>query len=465
MTKNKSTLSRRHFLKNTTAGIMATGLASSGIPTIVPASVLGKNAPSNRVNVAAIGTGRISREHDMPSVLQYDAARITAVCDLDSKRAEDAKTLVNKFYTKKEGKPYDGVRVYTDYREVLLNNDIDAVIISTPDHWHALIGIHAVEAGKDVYMQKPTALTISEGRALSNAVHRSGQVFQMGSQQRSLNPWPHFHRACELVRNGRLGQIKTIYVGLPGDPAGEVEPEMPIPKNLNYDMWLGSTPYCYYTEKRVHPQANYDRPGWLRCEQFGAGMITGWGSHHIDTAHWAMGWEYTGPIEVSGVADFPKSGLWDVHGIFRTEAIYANGTKMVVSNEIPNGVKFEGTEGWIFVTRGSGATSSDPVKAAADAPLKASDPKILTSVIGENEIHLYKSPEQHGNWLDCIKTRQATVAPVEVAHRSTSACLIHHIAMKLKRKVYWDPIKERFKNDDEANRMLSRPQRAPYIIE
>lgn len=461
-------LSRRNFIKNASTVLAATGLANNAVkaavPTIVPASVFGKNAPSNRINVAAIGTGRISRDHDMPGVWQYDSAQIMAVCDADSRRADEAKTLVDGVYAKKTGKSYNGTKVYTDYREVLLNKDVDAVIISTPDHWHALIGIHAVEAGKDVYMQKPTALTISEGRALSNAVHRSGRVFQMGSQQRSQNPWSHFHRACELVRNGRIGEVKTIYVGLPGDPSGNVELEMPIPKTLNYDMWLGSTPYKYYTEKRVHPQVGYDRPGWLRCEQFGAGMITGWGSHHIDTAHWAMGWEYTGPIEVSGVADFPKSGLWDVHGIFRTEALYANGTKMIVSNEIPNGVKFEGTEGWIFVTRGSGVTSSDPVKAAADAPLKASDPKILTSIIGENEIHLYKSPEQHGNWLDCIKSRQPTVAPVEVAHRSTSACLVHHIAMKLKRKVYWDPMKERFKNDDEANSLLSRPQRAPYII-
>lgn len=461
MTKN---ISRRSFIKNASGSLLATGLMTSDLPSIVPASVLGKNAPSNRINVAAIGTGRISREHDMKEVLRYNTARIMAVCDVDSKRANEAKDLVNAAYTKTEQKAWDGVKVYTDYREVLANKDVDAVIISTPDHWHALIGIHAVQAGKDVYMQKPTALTIAEGRALSNAVHQSGRVFQMGSQQRSLNPWAHFHKACELVRNGRIGTVEKIYVGLPGDPSGDAEAEMPIPKTLNYDMWLGSTPYTYYTEKRVHPQQGYDRPGWLRCEQFGAGMITGWGSHHIDTAHWAMGWEYTGPIEVSGVADFPKSGLWDVHGIFRTEALYANGTKMIVSTELPNGVKFEGTEGWIFVTRGGGVTSSDPVKQAANAPLQASDPKILTSVIADTEIHLYRSPEQHGNWLDCIKSRQPTVAPVEVAHRSTSACLIHHIAMKLKRKVYWDPIRERFKNDDQANALLSRPQRAPYII-
>ena len=175
------------------------------------------------------------------------------------------------------------------------------------------MGIHAVEAGKDVYLQKPASLTIAEGRALSNAVHRTGRIFQVGSQQRSS---PQFRYAAELVRNGRVGQLRTVYVGLPGDPSGDEEARMPVPRNLNYERWLGSTPLAYYTEKRVHPQTGYDRPGWLRCEQFGAGMITGWGAHHIDCAHWAMDAEYTGPIEVSGWAEFPKKGVmgcaWEV---------------------------------------------------------------------------------------------------------------------------------------------------------
>ena len=300
--------------------------------------------------MAAIGTGRISHGHDMPGVLQYDTARIMAVCDLDSKRAEAGKKFVNDYYTKQTGKTYDGVNVYTDFRELLQNKDIDAVIISTPDHWHAPIAILAAEAGKDIYMQKPASLTIDEGRAMSNAIHRTGRILQIGSQQRSS---PQFRYAAELVRNGRIGQLKTVSIGLPGDPGGNEEPPMPVPANLNYDMWLGTTPYVYYTENRVHPQNSIEaRPGWLRCEQFGAGMITGWGSHHIDSAHWAMDTEYTGPIEVSGWAEYPTSGLWDVHGKFQTEALYANGVKMVVNNEFENGIKFEGTEGWIFVTRG-----------------------------------------------------------------------------------------------------------------
>jgi predicted dehydrogenase len=318
--------SRREFMTTAGTGIVSTSVLA-GFPAIVPASVFSANAPGNRINVGAIGTGRISRGHDMPGIWKHDNARIVAVCDLDSRRLQDARTLVNGYYTKKTGKPYDGVTAYDDYRELLANKDVDAVVISTPDHWHARIAIHAVEAGKDVYLQKPASLTIAEGRTLSNAVHRSGRIFQIGSQQRSS---PQFRYAAELVRNGRIGQLKSVEVGLPGDPSGDEEPAMPVPKNLNYDVWLGSTPSVPYTEKRVHPQTGYDRPGWLRCEQFGAGMITGWGAHHIDSAHWAMGMEFTGPVEVWGSAEFPSKGLWDVHGPFRTEALYADGVRMGV---------------------------------------------------------------------------------------------------------------------------------------
>lgn len=457
-------MNRRNFVKNSLKASAATTMAVTGFPTIVPASVIGKNAPSNKINIGAIGVGRISRDHDMKETLPFDQARIMAVCDVDSKRLADGKKYVNDYYAAKTGKPYDGVTMYDDHRALLQNKDIDAVLISTPDHSHAYLGIHAVEAGKDVYLQKPASLTIAEGRALSNAVHRTGRILQIGSQQRSST---QFRYAAELVRNGRIGDLKTVYVGLPGDPGGDEEPEMPIPKNLNYDAWLGSTPNVYYTEKRVHPQNDYSRPGWLRMEQFGAGMITGWGAHHVDCAHWGMDTEYTGPIEISGRADFPKSGLWNVHGLFQTEGVYANGVKMIISNEIPNGVKFEGTEGWIFVTRGDyRASASDPIPTNTNKvlPLTASNDKIITSVIGENEINLYKSANQHGNWLESIISRKQPISPVEIGHRSCSTCLLHHISMKLKRKIYWDPMNERFLNDDEANAMLNRPHRFPYEV-
>jgi predicted dehydrogenase len=455
-------LTRREFVE--TAGERLAAAAVLGaFPTIVPSSVLGRQAPGNRINIGAIGAGRISRGHDMPGVWKYDTARIVAVCDLDAKRAEDGKRLVNDYYAGKTGKPYDGVKVYTDYRELLANKDIDAVLVSTPDHWHALITVAAVRAGKDVYLQKPASLTIAEGRTLADAVRRSGRIFQIGSQQRSS---PQFRYAAELVRNGRIGRLQTVKIGLPGDPSGDVEPEMPVPSNLNFDMWLGSTPVVYYTEKRVHPQTGYDRPGWLRCEQFGAGMITGWGAHHLDSAHWAMDTELTGPVEVWGTAEFPKSGLWDVHGPFKTEALYENGVHMIVSGDFPNGIRFEGTEGWIFVSRGNETvTASDPQSALKNpSALDASNPALLSSVIGPKEVHLYQSTDHHGNWLECVRLRRSPIAPVEVAHRSCSACLLHHIAMKLNRRLRWDPKKERFVGDAEADAMLSRPQRAPYRL-
>ncbi len=452
----KQTVSRRSILKTGLGAAVA-----AGFPAIVPASVFGPSAPSNRINVGAIGVGRISRGHDLEAIRKYASARIMAVCDLDADRVEQGKTLVNGYYAR-DGKPYDGVTGYRDYRELLANKDVDAVVISTPDHQHAVLAVNAVRAGKDVYLQKPASLTIAEGRTMSDAVRASKRLFQIGSQQRS---WKQFHRACELVRNGRIGEVRHVEVGLPGDPSGPEAPEMPVPPNLNYDEWLGTTPVVYYTEMRVHPRKGFDRPGWLRCEQFGAGMITGWGAHHVDTAHWGMNTEYTGPVEVWGTAKFPTHGLWNVHGNFLTHGLYANGVTMDISGDFPNGIKFYGSEGWIFVTRDVEVTASDPSgKPQTLQPLMGSDAKILESVIGADEVHLYQSDDQHGNWLECIRSRNAPIAPAEVGHRACSTCLLHHIAMKTGRKLHWDPVRERFHHDDEANSMLSRPQRFPYVM-
>ncbi|MCB0666295.1 MAG: Gfo/Idh/MocA family oxidoreductase [Saprospiraceae bacterium] len=451
-------MKRRDCLKKTMVG--AAGIIA--VPTIVPSSVFGKNAPSNKINIGQIGCGRIARGHDLPGTMQHDVARVVAVADVDMKRATQGKELVEKYYReKKQSSDFIDVKTYQDYRELLLDEEIDAVIISTPDHWHAQPAIEAALAGKDIYLQKPTSLTIEEGRALADVVRLKGTILQMGTQQRSS---PQFRIAAELVRNGRIGRLHTVRIGLPGDPAGPDAPQMGIPQNLNYDMWLGSTPEVYYTEIRVHPQDDFSRPGWLRCEQFGAGMITGWGQHHIDSAHWGMNTEYTGPEEIEAVAEFPRSGLWNVHGDFMVKAKYDNDLMLFISGGYTNGIRYEGTEGWIFVSRGNyQATASDPVSQAESAKaLDASDPKILTSKIGENETHLYVSEEQHGNWLDCIQSRKQPISTAEVGHRACSVCLVSQIAMKLDRKLHWDAANERFKGDDEANAMLSRSQRAPW---
>jgi predicted dehydrogenase len=447
-------ISRRRFLK--TAAITA---AAAGFPTIIPSRVLGQFAPSKQINIGAIGVGRISRGHDMPAILKVDTARIAAVCDLSADRVVEGKQFVNDYYTRKNGKPYNGTLGYANYKDLLANKDIDAVVITTPHHQHARVGADAVRAGKDVYLQKPASLTIAEGRYLSDVVQSTGQILQIGSQQRA---WKQFHRACELVRNGRIGEVQHVEIGLPGDPAGGDRTPTPVPAGFNYDAWLGSTPDVYYTLDRVMPLHSFDRPGWLRMEQFGAGMITGWGAHHVDTAHWGMNTEYTGPVEIWGTAEFPTHGLWDVHGKFLTHARYANGITMDISGDFPNGIKWIGTKGWIFVTRDE-MTSPTDNGAKKIEPLMASDPKILDSVIGPDEIHLYTAAEQHANWIECIHTRKPPTAPVEIGHRACSTCLLHHIAMKLPRHLHWDPILERFENDDEANAMLSRPQRYPYI--
>ena len=453
-------MKRRTFIRNTIAGTAGAIV----VPTIIPSCVL-KKGPSDKIRVAQIGCGRIARGHDMFETFKSEDALLVACCDVDSKRALEAKELLREWNLDKHGDAdYLDIKTYTDYREMLEDKSIDAVIISTPDHWHAQPAIEAALAGKDIYLQKPASLTIKEGRQMADVIKKTGSIFQVGSQQRSVSPWPQFKKACELVRNGRIGAVKEIFIGLPGDPSGEEEPEMPVPENLNYDMWLGSTPVVYYTEKRVHPQEGYNRPGWLRCEQFGAGMITGWGAHHIDTAHWGMGTEYTGPVEVEAEAQFPASGLWNVHGDFKVWAKYENGAVMHISGDYPNGVKFVGEDGWIFVARGAySVTASDPAaKEESARALAASDSTILESVIGEDEIHFHHAVEQHQDWLTSIKTREEPVAPAEVAHRSCSACLVSHIAMKINRKLYWDPEAEKFTGDDEANAMVSRSQRSPY---
>ncbi len=428
------------------------------IPTIVPSSVFGASAPSNKINVGQIGCGRIAVTHDMPGTMQHDVARMMAVSDLDSIRMEKGKKLVEDFYSKK-GTSVD-VKMYGDYKDMLADKEIDAVVISTPDHWHSQPAIEAALAGKDIYLQKPTSLTVAEGRMLSDIVNRQGTVLQVGTQQRSST---QFLRAAELVRNGRIGKIHTVKVGLPGDPGGPVFETSPVPSTFNFDMWMGSTPEVEYKEKMVHPQHDYSRPGWLRHRYYGAGMITGWGQHHYDIAAWGMDTEHTGPVSVEAVAQFPKSGDWNVHGDFMVKQEYANGATVYTSGGYPNGIRFEGDKGWVFVTRGAyRATPSDPIPKSATKALQASSDEIFNSVIGDDETKLYVSKEQHGNWLDCIKSRKAPISPAEISHRTCTICLISDIAMQIPGVLKWNPDTERFLNNDYANSMLSRPQRYPY---
>lgn len=437
-TKKSDIITRREFLKGSM--VAATGTILLG-PTIVPSSVFGAEAPSNRITFGCIGVGRMGLG-DLREILGFKQAHIIAVCDVDSKRVKYAQQLVEKRYSTK------GCATYKDFRDLVAQDDIDAVSIATPDQWHALPAIAAAKAGKDIFLQKPLTLTIKEGRVLSDTVRRYGRIFQVGSQQRSDS---RFRSACELVRNGRIGKLHTVKVGFSTDPSTTPQPPMPVPDWFDYDMWSGPAPWAAYTEQRVHPQKGYGRPGWLRIQDYGAGMITGWGSHHNDIAQWGMGTEYTGPVEIEGQAEYPKDGLWNVHGDFRIEYTYANGVKVICADNKKNkqGILFEGAQGWVYVKRGQ---------------IDAEPKSLLNSTIGPNETHLYKSNNHKANFLECIKSRAETAAPVEVGHRSCSVCLLGDIAMRLGRKLKWDPEQERFTNDDDANRMLSRPMRSPWQL-
>jgi predicted dehydrogenase len=419
--------------------------------------------------VAQIGCGRIARYSEFPGVFRnHDLARFVAVADVDRTRLADAKTAIEAEYAKRFGSANNaGIRTFSDYREMLADPSIDAVCISTPDHWHAQPAMEAALAGKDIYLQKPTSLTVEEGRHMADIVKRTGRILQLGSQQRSDLQW---RLACELVRNGRIGTVKEILIGLPYDPAGGSVAQQTVPSVLDYDFWLGSTPQVHYTEDRVHPQkgdlsARYDRPGWLRCEQFGAGMITGWGTHHVDIAHWAMDLELAGPSEITAHAEFPAagSGLWDVHGNYHVRMLYPNGAAMYISDYYPNGVRFVGEDGWIWVTRGK-YSQGEPAVGARSKVLDAHDPRMLRDGLKAHETRLHASPrnDHHRDWLEAIRSRKQPVTNAEVGHRSCTACLLGHIAMRVKGQLKWDATAERFTNSDEANRMLARPQRAPY---
>ena len=455
-----SSLSRRQFIKLSAAGA---GIAAVGLPMIIPSRVLGAQAPSKLINIGVIGCGRIAFEMDMPGVLKHHAlARIVAVSDFDSNRAAKAKRHVEQSYQKSLKQKVD-VKIHANYLDLIARKDIDAVMICTPDHWHAQPVVEAALAGKDIYVQKPLSMTLAEGRLVSDTVSAKKSILQIGSQQRSTE---QFHRACELARNGVIGKVKTIQIGLPTDPAGGNKSEMPIPENLNYDGWLGCTAKEYYTEDRVHPQNDFGRPGWLRLNQHTCGMITGWGSHHVDISHWAMGTEYTGPIAVDATATWPgPESFWNVHGKYNVKLTYANGVVTTISDEFTNGLKIEGENGWIWVCRGSMAvTKSDPTAGQkVGKALNASDPKILQVPDSDLKIKLHKSPnwDHHLDWLEAMRERREAVTNAETGHRSCSGCNISWIGMKLGRPLKWDPEKEHF-NDDEANAMMHRPERAPY---
>lgn len=460
--KNASRKSTGSFTRRDFCRTLAGAAAVFSVPSIIPSRLLGAEAPSNRLRIGQIGCGRIARGHDMPGVFKSGLADIVALCDLDRKRLAEGKELTEKFY-RDAGRTPPPIRTYGNYHELLARKDVDGVVLSLPDHQHAEVAVAAVRAGKDVYLQKPFTMTHAESVLLRAEVAKAGCILQVGSQQRSWGETQQFRKACEFVRSGRVGRLTQVEIGLPIDPTKPDDPEQPVPANLDYDAWLGPTPKVYYTEQRVHPQADYSRPGWLRNESYCLGMITGWGAHHFDTAHWGMNMELGAPLKIEGRAEFPTNTIWNVHGAYDVDLLYPGDIRMKVSDKLPNGIKFIGDEGWIFVSREpQGAqTSSDPAIRPTDLkPLDASNPLLLDP--NGVSVKFPESSSHHQNWLECMKSRATPLAPAPVAHSANTACILSWIAMKVGRPLTWDARAERFVDDAQANALLSRPERAPY---
>jgi myo-inositol 2-dehydrogenase / D-chiro-inositol 1-dehydrogenase len=451
---------RRSFLKTSLVG--SAGLAV--LPNIMPRSLFAADTPSKRLNVALIGCGREGRT-DVEGTMAHSLARIVAVCDLDSKRVASAQQMIEDFY-KKKGESDASIKTYHDYHEVLARPDIDAVIVSVPDHQHALVASTAAIAGKHLYVQKPLTYSIAESIALRTAVRAKKVILQAGSQQRSEHPFVAFRPASEAARNGRLGKLTKIEIGIGLDkPSGKAPAAMPVPANLDYERWLGPAPEQPYMEGRVHPQAGFGRPGWITTEDFGLGMITNWGAHHLDIAQWGMGMELSGPQSITGSAEFMTNDVWTVHTNYHVEMLYANGVQVILDDKFENGLRFVGTEGWTFCSRGAvRQTSSDPNVASTKSALRASDPKIL-SPLPAGAKRWPASSNHYLNWLESIVANRDPIAPVDQAARSLQACATAWIAMKLKRKLTWDPDKEMFVKDAAANALCDRkPRSAEYDI-
>jgi predicted dehydrogenase len=420
-------ISRRDFVRTAAAGL--------AMPYFIPASLLGKNAPSEKITLGFIGVGDHGTQLNLTHYLELSDAKVVMVCDVDALRMRKAKAMVDAAYDNED------CAMAQDFREVIARKDIDAVMISTPDHWHTLISVLAARAGKDIQCEKPT-LTIDEGKILIKEIRKHGRVFQTSTEDRSL---PMYHRMAELVRNGRIGKLQKIEVVLPHEPTVPGNP-MPqrVPEYLDWEMWLGPAPFAEYTKDRAHYNFR-----WI--SDYSGGIITDWGSHLFDTAQWANNTERNGPVEVEGMGDFWQGGLYNTVKDYNVRYRYANGVEMTCVPGTPS-IKFTGTDGWVGNRGWRGK-------------VEASSDKILNSVIGPEEIQLYTNPHgEHDDFLKCVKTRKDPYFPVDIGHRVSTICHLANIALKLGRKLEWDPKAEQFKKDEQANRFLSRSMRSPWKL-
>ncbi len=433
-------LNRRQFLKKSTG----TALAAVSFPYVVTSSVLGKNgnvAPSNRIVIGCIGIGW-QGGINMINFLRKPDTKVVAVCDVDKKHLNQARNRVNREYDNKD------CATYSDFREIVVRKDIDVMSIGLPDHWHSIPSIAAAKNGKDIYGEKPLSHTLVEGRAMCEAVKRYSRIWQTGSWQRSK---PNFRFACELVLNGRIGKIIKVEVGLPaghkdfGRTKGQETPG-PAPEHLDYNFWTGPAPWSPYCPARVHKN-------WRWNYDYGGGQLMDWVGHHVDIAHWGLGFDRTGPVEVEGQGVFPpRSSVWNTATKYMIKTKYANGLPMTIAgghSEIRGGTKWIGEDGWVWVTRNN---------------IDAHPKSLLKDKIKPYEINLHQSSNHHRNFLDCVKSRKETLTPCETAHRSATPGHLGLISMMLERKIKWDPKKEQILGDEEASRMLGKSMRSPWQL-
>ncbi|OHB80655.1 MAG: oxidoreductase [Planctomycetes bacterium RBG_16_55_9] len=432
VTRNE--ISRRQFIRRA----VGTGAAAVAFPYLVPSCVLGEGggaAPSGRITLGFIGTGKQSK-HLMSSFLNSPGTQVLAACDVDKLKLARGKKIVEDHYASKNVSSYKGCDTYGDFRELLARDDIDAVVIATPDHWHAITVIQSAQAGKDIYCEKPLSQTIEQARAMVNAVRRYGRVFQTGSMQRS--DW-HFRLGCELVLNGYIGELQNVNVNVGGPPQDNPLPAQPVPDYLDWDLWLGPALWRPYNEE-LSPHLSFDGfPNWRNHSKFGGGGMTDWGAHHFDIAQWGMGMDQSGPVEI-----IPPDG--GEHKVLTYK--YATGVTMTRSGRA-RGVLFTGTKGEVNTDRGFLQTKPENLK---------------DQQLGPNEIHLYESRNHYVDWLDAIRKRSRPICDIETGCRSVSVCHLGNIAYKLGRPLKWNPEHEVFEGDDGANRLLSRPMRSPWHL-
>jgi len=426
-------MTRRGFAK--AAGLAA---GAAAFPTIIPAKVLGQQAPSKVLTVACVGVGGMGLSH-LSQLLGRDTVRVIAVADVDAHHQKRAAGIIDEKYGAK------GCRMTGDFREVTRAKDVDLITVATPDNWHALTALDAIRNGKDVFVEKPLTLTVREGQVLVAELRKHGRIGQTGTMQRSSEG---FHRAAELIRNGRLGAVRHIDVLIPANNmyVGATWKPEPVPEGLDYDFWLGPAPWAPYTAQRTHYQFRY-------ILDYAGGQTTNWGAHYLDIAQWALGMDESGPVEVEGHGVFPSSGLFTAPTRVDVRYTYANGVTMRMRTRTDGvydgNIIFRGEKGTLDVSR---------------SKLRSVPESILKEEIGPGETRLYKSRDHFGNWIECVKTRQAPVSDLAIGHKTTNLCNIGNIAMLLQRRLAWDPVRECFAGDAMANRMLSRPMRGPWSL-